>query len=107
MDVANKSKISITKKTYGVQFRMKNDYQLQKINEGFVRRPVFRRKSKLQKIFRQKRQSLHHTYRNQRVWVIQKVRPGWFDIPAKQASAQASKELKAAMDRVAKAIEGR
>ena len=107
VDVASKSKISISKQAYGIKFRMKNEYQLYKIDQGFVRRPVFRRKSRLQKVFRQKRQSLHHTYRDQRVWVVQKVRPGWWTIPTKAASTTANKELESSMDRVAKALEGR
>jgi hypothetical protein len=104
----SESKISISRRPNGLVLRARNAYHLDKMDDpGTLRRPVFRRRSRLQKLFNQKRQSLHHTYRKQRRWVNQKIKPGWFTIPAQKRRPIMIKELDAALTRVAKAIEGR
>lgn len=49
----------------------------------------------------------HPVYGNRKVWVEQKVKPGWFDVPMRRGARHVREELTASIDRVAKELEGR
>lgn len=67
----------------GVRLQAKNQYSLGRLDRGINRHPV---------------------YGNRRVWVTQKVTPGWWTKPTKEAAPQARAQVEQAMQRVANKI---
>lgn len=49
----------------------------------------------------------HPVYGNRNVWVQQRVKPGWFDVPMRRGAKHVRAELIASIDEVAKQLEGR
>lgn len=49
----------------------------------------------------------HPVYGNRKVWVEQRVKPGWFDVPMRKGARHVREELVKVVDSIAKDLEGR
>jgi len=49
----------------------------------------------------------HPVFGNRKVWVQQKVKPGWFDVPMRRGARHVREELVDSIDRIANELEGR
>jgi hypothetical protein len=86
-----KTKIGMRRKRNGVIVTTKNKYDLQKLDEGAIRHPVFPRGPK-----------------SGWEWSRQRVRPGWFSGPAEAAKADVTRAVEAALADIIRDIdEGR
>lgn len=103
------SKISIGKRENGIRFTMRNQYQLEKMDKpGELRRPVFPRRTRIQKITRRNKGSAKlNANRKKWAWETQKIKPGWFSIPANKVGEQVGRDVEAAVQNVARQIEGK
>lgn len=86
------AKIRVTRKPNGVVLTAVQQYQIRPMDDpGVIRHPVFKRKG----------EEGRHT-----VWMAQKIRPGWFSDPANRTRALAAKNLEAALNNVARKLDG-
>lgn len=46
----------------------------------------------------------HPVFGNRKVWVVQRVTPGWFEAPMRDGAAEVRPELQAAMERIAEKV---
>lgn len=87
--VANGTRISTrranSRRAQGIRVQAKNAYALGRIDGGTVRHPVFGHRDR---------------------WVDQHVTPGWWSDPIEAAGPNVQREIQAAMDRIARKIEG-
>jgi hypothetical protein len=90
------SKVGFSRRTsgqaVGLRVQAKNAYHLAQMDAGFVRHPVFKRKGEEGRRV---------------VWQTQRITPGWFSKPTEAAGPRIRAEVQAAMDVVAKQIEGK
>jgi hypothetical protein len=86
-----KTKIGMRRKSNGVIVVTKNKYALAKIDAGTVRHPVYPRGS-----------------RAEWKWARQRVRPGWFSVPAEAAKMDVTRAVEGALADIIRDInEGR
>lgn len=92
--LVSKTKYRVSRRTgastAGLRLTAGNIYDLLRIDQGYLRHPVFKRKGEEARRV---------------VWKTQRVTPGWFTGPTRDAAPEIQAEIKSAMERIVAQIQ--